>query len=396
MGAGSRGEDEGAAGYEPVSIATVAQRIHFGQANGGGLDSLLRVMQGVYSPQLLQGKSNLPGSVRREVAGELHRFMASLVEAAHQAQGKTMLYVPPEVVPEDATQAAADDEMVQRLGTTVMHWTRQIRDVTAVSGGEGTMSPDEDDVEGASRGLLLELDFWRGRCEDLAGVTGQLRSEDVRRISEALRAAASPHLAPFEARAAQIMAASSVAEENLKFLGVLRAVSERIEVASPTELPALLPEILSRTRFVAEHCEYYASSERVSGLLVRISDAVVARCKVSIDLDELFEGSAIRASERLQECVACLDVWRSEYSKVAAVAQLGRGASAQPWRPNLRAVFARANAFRQRCLDLGAICEGLQQFARRTSAEDGRATALPRFGGQKGREVAADLATIEQ
>lgn len=395
---GSMGEDADGQGAqnEPVSIATVSRRIQFGQANGGGLDSLLRVMRGVYSPQLLQGKSNLPGSVRREVAGELHRFMASLVEAAHQAQGKTMLYVPPEAVPEDPQEAAADDELVQRLGAIVMHWTRQIRDVTAVSGAEGTMSPDEEDTTAASRGLLLELDFWSGRCDDLSGVTGQLRSGDVRRIAEALRAAASPHLAPFEARAAQIMAASGVAEENLKFLGVLRGVSERLEVAGPDEVPALLPEVLSRIRFVTEHCKYYASSERVSGLLVRVSDAVVARCRVSIDLDELFDGSAVRAAERLQTCVQCLDAWRTEYARVAAVARLGRGPDAQPWRPNLRAVFARANAFRQRCIDLRAICEGLQQFARRTSEEDGRAQPLPRFGGQRGREVVADLSTIEQ
>jgi len=114
----------------------------------------------------------LPHSVRREVAGEVHRFMASLVEAAHQAKGKTVLYIPSETIPEDPLEAIQDDELLQRLGVTVMHWTRQIRDVTAVSGGDMAQGPDEDDIPAASRGLLLEIEFWKGRCDDLSGVTG--------------------------------------------------------------------------------------------------------------------------------------------------------------------------------------------------------------------------------
>jgi dynein heavy chain len=65
--------------------------------------------------------------VRKDFVGQMHRFMASLVETSYQARGKTMLYLPPEPLPADAAVAAADKDLVQRLEATVIHWTRQVR-----------------------------------------------------------------------------------------------------------------------------------------------------------------------------------------------------------------------------------------------------------------------------
>ena len=120
---------------EPPSPATIAKQVRFGLVNGGGMDSLLRVMSGVFVPRVIANAS-WPESVRKDFTGQLHRFMASLTETAYQAQGKTVLYLPREgaaLDTGDVAAAAGDKDLVQRLESTVIHWTRQIKEVRAAA-----------------------------------------------------------------------------------------------------------------------------------------------------------------------------------------------------------------------------------------------------------------------
>eukprot|EP00962_Isochrysis_galbana_P028271 scaffold8907_cov105-Isochrysis_galbana.AAC.8 len=50
--------------------------------------------------------------------------MASLTEVASEAKGKTVLYIPVEDVA-DTEAAAKQKDLVQRLNSTLIHWTRQ-------------------------------------------------------------------------------------------------------------------------------------------------------------------------------------------------------------------------------------------------------------------------------
>jgi len=116
---------------EPPSLENIAQHVQFGLVNGGGMDSLLRIMSGVFVPRVIANMS-WPESVRKDFTGQLHRFMASLTETAYQARGKTVLYLPREgsvLEGNDVSLAASDKDLVQRLESTVIHWTRQIKEV---------------------------------------------------------------------------------------------------------------------------------------------------------------------------------------------------------------------------------------------------------------------------
>ena len=68
--------------------------------------------------------------VRRSLTDQMHRFMASLTEVVFQAHGKTVLYLPQESVDlEDLEIVKKDKELMQRLESTVIRWTRQIKEV---------------------------------------------------------------------------------------------------------------------------------------------------------------------------------------------------------------------------------------------------------------------------
>lgn len=59
------------------------------------MDALLRIMRSVYLPLILNN-TTWPDEVRKDCSGQAHKFMASLVEAVHERQGQTVLYVPDE------------------------------------------------------------------------------------------------------------------------------------------------------------------------------------------------------------------------------------------------------------------------------------------------------------
>jgi hypothetical protein len=52
--------------------------------------------------------------------------MANLTERAHELKGKTVLYIPAEDI-RDVAAAAREKDLVQRLESTLIHWTRQIK-----------------------------------------------------------------------------------------------------------------------------------------------------------------------------------------------------------------------------------------------------------------------------
>merc|ERR1711865_930382 len=168
----------------------------------------------------------------------MHRFMASLTETVHQAHGKTVLYLPRENCDlEDFETVRADKDLVQRLESTVIRWTRQIKEVVNLQ--DNSMSADAETAT-----PLDEIRFWESRTLDLSGIRDQLENSTIKKIADVLRCVKSNYLAPFEELANIIHVGSQEAEDNLKFLMALQPVCQEIEVASPPEVIEILPKLM--------------------------------------------------------------------------------------------------------------------------------------------------------
>ena len=83
---------------------------------------MLTKMREQYLKPLLEEKS-WPEGVKKEFVAGLHKFMAALTEASHQSKGRTTLYIPKEDLT-DTEAAAKDKDLLQRLESTVIYWTR--------------------------------------------------------------------------------------------------------------------------------------------------------------------------------------------------------------------------------------------------------------------------------
>ena len=175
---------------DPTAFVTkenINKAVLFGTLRGGdSLHSLLQTMQGLYVPAVL-GNSSWPETVRADFTAQLHKFMATLTETVYEARGKTILYIPQEDLG-DAKVSAKQKDLVQRLESTIIHWTRQIKEVV-----------NQQDSQDASEhsGPLSEIEYWRERSVDLSGIRNQLDDPNVAQIVTVLEQAKSSYLAPF-------------------------------------------------------------------------------------------------------------------------------------------------------------------------------------------------------
>jgi dynein heavy chain len=360
----------------------IDRKVQYGVVSGQAMESLLKVMSNVFVPTFLSTES-WPESVKKEFSGQMHKFMASLTETSNQAKGHTVLYIPDEDL-HNLEAAAQDKDLVQRLESTVIHWTRQIKEV--VSNQETSHHVDNS-------GPLEEIEFWRSRTMDLSGIREQLEREGVRRIVQVLELADSSYLKPFKVPRDMIQQGSIEAQNNLKFLVTLQEHCEKLAAAKPAEIPAVLPPILQRVRMISTLSKYYRSEERLAGLLRKVSNQIIIQCSKQIILRDIFEGDVQSSMQQLRLSIECGEQWKTIYQRTARMI-----AKSEPlerhWRFDPSSIFAQVDAFVQRCRDLLEVCEGQLQFARK--AAGGAKAPLPPFGGSRGVEVEKSLLEIEE
>ena len=390
-----------------LTTANIARCVWFGTIDGTLMESLLRHMSSVYLPAFL-ASSSWPDSVKREFTASLHKFMAALTEATHQARGHTVLYLPDDPAPSaSSADSSLDKDYVQRLESSVIHWTRQIKEV---------VSNVEYSHHGEASGPLEEIEFWRSRTLDLSSIRQQLERDGVKRIVRTLQHANSSYLTPFSHLALMIQQGSREANNNLLFLSTLDAPCQQLAAAQPAQIPALLPTIAHLVRMVWTHSGYYHTEERLTGLLRKVSNQIIAQCSRSIQLGEIFDGDVLGSMVVLQQSIACGAAWHAVYEQTVRLIDRDPKCP-RKWRfdPSTHGIFAQLDAFSQRCHNLIEVCEGQLQFARKnivvarpppngtdptspvpaTPAGPAPRATLPVFGGHNGSETEKSLAEIE-
>ncbi|XP_068785621.1 dynein axonemal heavy chain 2, partial [Struthio camelus] len=363
-----------------ITAADFGRAVQFGTARRPCLDSLQRLLEALLLPRLFGGAA-WPESVRGEFFAEVYHFMTSLTDTRSRLRGRTVLYVPVEALSVEPAAAAADRALVQRLEPSVIHWTRQIKEVLRAQ--EAVESRE-------SAGPLEEIGFWQRRCAALCAIRRQLARRGVRRLEALLALAKSSYLAPFQKLARQIEAGSDEARSNLRFLSVLEGPLRELAGLPPAAVPARLPRLLSLARVVWVNSPHYNTRERVTALFRKMSNEIIRLCCRHVALERLFEGYVASSRRSLRDCLCCVEAWKESYLRAA---QMHNRLSEKGWVLDQSSIFAQVDAFAQRCKDLLEVCDCQQHFGR---WEDGQQSPPPRFFGHRGPQLAQSLVEIEE
>ena len=205
-----------------LTPSNLGENVQFGILQSNLVESIYGIMSNVYLPSMLKEES-WPDTVKKQFTGQLHKFMASLTEVTFERKGKTVLYIP-----QESAIGSKDKDLIQRLESILIHWTRQVKEVVN----------NQDNSElGEDAGPLAEIEFWRSRSVDLGGIREQLDNEEVKNIVKVLEASKSSYLAPFLSLSNNIQRQTMAAEDNLKFLLSLEKPCQLLAKASPHEIP---------------------------------------------------------------------------------------------------------------------------------------------------------------
>jgi dynein heavy chain len=296
-----------------------------------------------------------------------------LTDTTYQIKGNTVLYVP-EGYNFVVEEAAHQKDVVQRLEALLIHWTKQIKEVTNSNSQNSSETTD---------GPIEEIKFWKSRFDDLSGISDQINRNEVRQIIQVLDVAKSSHLEQFLRLSNLIQDGTIEAQDNLKYLSTLSEHCATLSQAEPKNIIEILPNFLRCVRLIWANSKYYNSKERITGLLRKISNEIIRRCCAKISLDEIFHGDVLNSMVSIQDSITCGESWKMIYRKMCDhIAKYTKSA----WDFDQSSIFAQIDAFVRRCRDLLEVCEGQVQFARKVAG--GLKNPIPTFGGSNGPDIA--------
>ncbi|CDI82515.1 hypothetical protein EPH_0040020 [Eimeria praecox] len=312
--------------------------------HGDVLTRLAAIIRGVHIP-VLGDNHAWPQSFRRELLRRLSNYVGRMTDIVHRAQGCAKLLLPLEDLG-DTAGCLRDRDLVQRLEALVVCWTRQVKEVLAL----------QDGPEGAvESGHLGEIQRWTEHAQNLASLLEQFQEESLDAVIKILIAAKSPYVKPFQAAQHEVAAAAHLADENLKFLEVLRGPCQALREADSSQIPQVATRLLMAVRIVATHSKYYTTPDRIGGLLRNIAGEIIRRGQASINVDSIWSGNVAEPMESLKSAVQCGLALNKIFSQLSTLIK-EEGKALCCWD------FADGAAFAERCSDLLDVCQAQLQF----------------------------------
>uniref|UniRef100_A0A8C8SM12 Dynein axonemal heavy chain 2 n=1 Tax=Pelusios castaneus TaxID=367368 RepID=A0A8C8SM12_9SAUR len=245
-----------------ITAENFQKTVQFGTVRRPYIDSLMRILNNVFLPRLFRN-ATWPESIKNEFFSEIYHFMTSITDTRSKMKGRTVLYIPIEALTMKPEVVVKDKALIQRLETSVIHWTRQIKEVLRAQ--EAVESRE-------STGPLEEIEFWRNRCMDLSEISKQLCRQGVKHIESILALSKSSYVAPFQRLARQIQDGSEQAQSNLRFLSILKEPFQELATLRPKDIPDKLPHLISLVRIIWVNSPYYNTRERVTALFRKVCD----------------------------------------------------------------------------------------------------------------------------
>ncbi|KRW99013.1 hypothetical protein PPERSA_11614 [Pseudocohnilembus persalinus] len=100
-----------------------------------------------------------------------------------------------------------------------------------------------------------------------------------------------------------------------------------------------------------EYSTYYNVSERISGLLHKISNEIIKRCKAKININDMLNDDVERCMQDLKDSIECGGQWRAIYQKTEKLIEKNKKKTDRKWNVSNNSIFAQIDAFVQRCTE---------------------------------------------
>lgn len=162
---------------------------------------------------------------------------------------------------------------------------------------EGNLDDTEADrKDDKDSGPKVELDFWKQKMRKLTGISEQLKSKNCRTVYDVLNIASGGnsadtgkpkeklYLATSKWRSVELKVTEQLneAKDNVKYLQTLEKFIEPLYEGNPDTIIETLPALMNSIKMIHTIARYYNTTERMTGLFVKITNMMIHNCKYNI------------------------------------------------------------------------------------------------------------------
>ncbi|NXJ92139.1 DYH5 protein, partial [Corythaixoides concolor] len=162
-------------------------------------------------------------------------------------------------------------DVTEKLEEVVMIWIKQIKQILVES---EQMRREADDI-----GPSAELEHWKTRMSSFNSLLDEIKSSRVRKIISILQAARSKTLKQWKELDGNITIAANEAKDNVRYLYTLDKFFGPLAKASPVMMEHV-PSLMNTVCMIYCTSPYYNTSERMTSLLLKITNQMVNTCKM--------------------------------------------------------------------------------------------------------------------
>ena len=328
-----------------------------------------------YMPLITQAAltQGWPDTLAKDVMGSFNQTLANITVTIGEKMGTTSLPLPPA----DTSPLMDEKERTYQLETSIITWTRQIKDILKAD-------PEEELKAGKHVGPDIEVEFWRYKAANLNAIKEQLEGPRIQKVIEILESISSTYTPSFLKLCEDVSVAATEANENVKFLGPLVTHLNRLRDADEfEELPKTFVLILHSILLVWKHSNYYNTPARLVVLMREICNDLIRQAHKFLEPETILEDEPQDAVDRLTTALKVCSAMKTIYFGYKARVLVE--CPDNPWRFQNSALFVRLDSFLERCHDILELCQTVLQFSRLETVE---------VGGTKGRVLTMTVQQI--
>uniref|UniRef100_A0A8C5TYT3 Dynein axonemal heavy chain 8 n=1 Tax=Malurus cyaneus samueli TaxID=2593467 RepID=A0A8C5TYT3_9PASS len=310
-----------------INDKTIHEEIFFGalDATNGLLPGVKNLIERVYIPAILAtsnwgslGESKEDTKEKQNFVETINKYVSFLGGAAASIEGTVELekvdYINfSELQTFDKITAAADNyDMVHQLEEVLMTWYRQIEHVLIES--------KQLKREPKDSGPLNELENWKYTSAKLNFIIEQIKGPNCKAVISVLKVAHSKILKTWQELDGRITDAANESKDNVKYLNKLEKVCQPLYTTDVVLMTQGIPHLIKAVQMIYRVSKYYNTSERITSLLIKVTNQMVTTCKAYITdagLNGVWEQETSIVIGKIKECICLLKEYQKCFHEVS-------------------------------------------------------------------------------
>ncbi|NWV93011.1 DYH8 protein, partial [Machaerirhynchus nigripectus] len=339
-----------------INEKTIHEEISFGvvDATDGLLPGVKDVTEKVFLPAILAtsnwgtlGQSKEDTKDKQNFVETINRYISFLGGAATRIEGTVELKKVDninfsELQTFDKITAAADNhDTVHQLEEVLMIWYRQIEHVLVES--------QQIRREAKDSGPLTELENWKYTSAKLNFIIEQLKGQDCKAAISVLKVAHSKILKSWQELDGKITDAANESKDNVKYLGTLEKVCQPLYTTDVVSMTQGIPNLIKAVQMIHRVSKYYNTSERITSLLIKVTNQMVTTCKAYITdagLNRVWDQETPTVIGKIKECMYLLKEYQKRFRE--AKQEISKNLGEKAFEVSEMYIFGKSEAFCRR------------------------------------------------